>query len=325
MGAVGTPAVPLPGGPGGVVIADASGNAVQFLSWGGAFTAVDGPAAGLTSEDLPSGTLGADQSLQLVGAGRGYTDFAWGGPHASSPGLLNAGQVIPAALPLVTVEAVAEAVEGGAAGTFRFTRTGDLSQPLTVAYTVATGSLAATADTDYTALSGLVTFEAEQATVDVPVVANADGVSDDLEMVTVVLSADPAHLVGSPASLAITDEAVASAQVQVTATVTWQSSSGSTEVGYVTVTRSGGDQTQPLTVWIEPTATFVDDGDTVTAVFAATVEIPAGQAGVTLPILADPATGGFADVQITGGSSGASGRIRGWRWISSGTTCSAPI
>jgi len=58
---------------------------------------------------------------------------------------------------LVTVTKIADAFEGGAGGMFRFTRTGDTSSSLTVNYTV---SGTATSGTDYTALSGSVTFAA---------------------------------------------------------------------------------------------------------------------------------------------------------------------
>ena len=60
--------------------------------------------------------------------------------------------------PEVTVDAPdpTAAEDGPSTGVFRFIRTGDAEDPLTVTYTV---SGTATPDDDYTALSGTVTFD----------------------------------------------------------------------------------------------------------------------------------------------------------------------
>ena len=82
--------------------------------------------------------------------------------------------------PVVSVEA-ADTFEGAATGGFSFTRSGgDLSAELMVTYTV-TG----TADdgTDYTALSGSVTFDEDQDRVEVWVEAFGDNTADDGETV----------------------------------------------------------------------------------------------------------------------------------------------
>jgi predicted extracellular nuclease len=75
------------GAPDGMALVDAGGVVVEFLSYEGSFTAVDGPAAGITSSDIGaaegSSTL-ADQSLQRDDAG------AWDGPFCNSFGELNA-------------------------------------------------------------------------------------------------------------------------------------------------------------------------------------------------------------------------------------------
>jgi hypothetical protein len=77
---------------------------MQLISYEGAFTAVDGPAAGLTSVDIgvaETGTTPLGFSLQLVGTGNLYQDFVWNGPGAGSPGAINAGQAFaPAPVPL---------------------------------------------------------------------------------------------------------------------------------------------------------------------------------------------------------------------------------
>ncbi|MDT7856420.1 ExeM/NucH family extracellular endonuclease [Rubrivirga sp. S365] len=85
------------GAPDAIALVDADGAVVQFLSYEGTLTAADGPAAGLTSTDIgvseaPSTPIG--ESLQLIGTGSTYGDFAWVGPTASSFGSLNEGQVL---------------------------------------------------------------------------------------------------------------------------------------------------------------------------------------------------------------------------------------
>lgn len=68
---------------------------MQLLSYEGVFTALDGPAAGLTSVDIgvaETGTTPLGFSLQLVGTGNLYQDFIWSGPGAGSPGAINPGQ-----------------------------------------------------------------------------------------------------------------------------------------------------------------------------------------------------------------------------------------
>lgn len=99
---------------------------------------------------------------------------------------------------VVSVARVADAVEGGADGTFRFTRTGgNLGQSLTVSYTVeTTGTGAATPTTDYTAQSGTVTFAANAATADVTVDAGTDGLIEDVEWVSLSIDADSDYEVG---------------------------------------------------------------------------------------------------------------------------------
>jgi hypothetical protein len=77
---------------------------MQLISYEGAFTAVDGSAAGLTSADIgvaETGTTPLGFSLQLAGTGNLYQDFVWNGPGAGSPGSVNPGQTfVPAPVPL---------------------------------------------------------------------------------------------------------------------------------------------------------------------------------------------------------------------------------
>src|SRR5690606_30153320 len=76
---------------------DAGGTLVQFLSYEGSFTASDGPAAGVASQNVgvaETSSTPVGHSLQLGGSGAVYADFAWQTPAASSFGACNAGQTL---------------------------------------------------------------------------------------------------------------------------------------------------------------------------------------------------------------------------------------
>lgn len=83
------------GAPDAVALIDDAGAVVEFLSYEGALTATDGPAAGQSSQDIgveetsstPIGT-----SLQRVGSGATATDFVWAPSSAWSFGAVNAQQ-----------------------------------------------------------------------------------------------------------------------------------------------------------------------------------------------------------------------------------------
>lgn len=71
---------------------------VQFLSYEGVMTAVDGPAADLESTDIgaaQNGTESIGSSLYLTGKGRTYNQFTWAAANSSTKGLVNAGQEFP--------------------------------------------------------------------------------------------------------------------------------------------------------------------------------------------------------------------------------------
>ncbi|HRD66857.1 MAG TPA: ExeM/NucH family extracellular endonuclease [Candidatus Competibacter sp.] len=79
------------GSPDGIALVDASGTVVQFLSYEGNFTAVGGPANGLTSTDIgvaESGSEPVGLSLQLI-------DNAWRAPAANTAGACNIGSNPP--------------------------------------------------------------------------------------------------------------------------------------------------------------------------------------------------------------------------------------
>ncbi len=81
--------------PQGVALVDAGGRVVQLLSFGGTFTAAEGPARDLQSTDIGR-SQGSEtplgQSLQLAGTGIHYADFRWQGPAPASYGVPNPEQ-----------------------------------------------------------------------------------------------------------------------------------------------------------------------------------------------------------------------------------------
>ncbi|MDD1621462.1 MAG: ExeM/NucH family extracellular endonuclease [Methylococcaceae bacterium] len=81
------------GAPDGIALVH-GGTVVQFLSYEGTFTAVGGPAAGMTGINIGVLENGAPvgQSLQLKGSGSNYEDFTWNASSANSFAAVNGGQ-----------------------------------------------------------------------------------------------------------------------------------------------------------------------------------------------------------------------------------------
>lgn len=130
------------GNPDGIAIVNTCTNSViQFLSYGGSFTATNGPANGLTSTNIgvTEGGSIANGSLQLIGSGDSYSDFTWQTENASilpNFGSLNSGQSIsPCGPPSNTISA--GTISGGPfsvdcngttdAGSITYTSTGEFN------------------------------------------------------------------------------------------------------------------------------------------------------------------------------------------------------
>jgi predicted extracellular nuclease len=81
----------------GIALVRPGGTTVeQFLGYEGPFTATNGPAAGMTSEDIgvsQSSSEPVGSSLQLTGTGLTYGDFTWSATTANTAGQPNTGQV----------------------------------------------------------------------------------------------------------------------------------------------------------------------------------------------------------------------------------------
>jgi len=79
----------------GIALVDAAGQVVQFLSYEGTITAANGPAAGMTSQNIPvseTNSTAPGTSLQLTGSGSQYAHFTWAESAAATFGTCNNGQ-----------------------------------------------------------------------------------------------------------------------------------------------------------------------------------------------------------------------------------------
>jgi hypothetical protein len=153
----------------------------------------------------------------------------------------------------VTVAAVSDAAENGGDGTFRFTRDGDTTDPLTVSFTFG-GT--ATHGSDYAPPGGWVMIAAGEESADLAVVPLADNlIESDETVVATVADGCTAYVGGSTDTLTIGDDPAA---VQV------EKFSDGAETGVDGIfrfTRTGGDPTQPMTVsfYLTGTATAPTD------------------------------------------------------------------
>lgn len=84
------------GGPDGVALCDGS-TVLQFLSYEGAFKAVDGCAINVNSTNIgvsEAGTEALGNSLRLSGTGSKYSDFTWNAPALATFGDVNTDQTL---------------------------------------------------------------------------------------------------------------------------------------------------------------------------------------------------------------------------------------
>lgn len=79
----------------GIALVDSTGAVVQFISYEGQITAGNGPAAGMTSQNLPvsePNNTPVGTSLQLTGTGTRYQDFTWAPSATQTFNACNNGQ-----------------------------------------------------------------------------------------------------------------------------------------------------------------------------------------------------------------------------------------
>jgi len=132
----------------GIALVDPAGQVVQFLSYEGTLTAAGGPAAGMTSQNIPvaeSNSTAPGTSLQLTGTGSQYAHFTWAPSAAQTFGGCNTGQSFsgtPGTPGPNTPPSVSTTVP--AQGSSSFPAAGDLEVVFSENVTLANGAFALT-------------------------------------------------------------------------------------------------------------------------------------------------------------------------------------
>ena len=175
--------------------------------------------------------------------------------------------------PVVSVTPTFNMSESGASQNFTFQRTGSLTAPMTVDFTL---SGTATNGVDYALVAGQVTFAAANQFATVTIDPVVDISVEGIETVVVTLVDGVAYDVGTNSSATMT---IADALVSIAVTDGTASEDGP-DPGTFTISRTG-DTTGPLTVgFVASGATrgvdYVDFGTSIT--------IPAGQASADLTV-----------------------------------------
>ncbi|MFB2891857.1 Calx-beta domain-containing protein [Aerosakkonemataceae cyanobacterium BLCC-F50] len=164
-------------------------------------------------------------------------------------------------------------------------------ESLAITYTVTTGTGAATPDTDYDTLNGVVIIPKGSDRATISVIPKSDTVTETPETVTLTLNANgPGFKSGLPqtATVTIFDAAggaptTTKAAVSVTAPDPDASEAGSNP-GTFRFTRTGGDITQPLTITYTVGGTAKADDFGATPGLTGTVTIPANQPSIDIQI-----------------------------------------
>jgi hypothetical protein len=184
--------------------------------------------------------------------------------------------------PVVTVTAPdAAAGEGGNTGTFRITRTGPTTAALSVAYTM-NGTAAAG---DYTLtkaavlLTGSVTIDAGQSSVDVTLNPVEDAAAEPAETAVMTLSAGGSYSLGTPKTATVTIEDNDAVTVGVTATDAVAAEGGNP--GTFRITRTG-PTTAALTVAYTMSGTAANGSDYT--LLSGSASIPAGASFVDVTL-----------------------------------------
>jgi M6 family metalloprotease-like protein len=188
--------------------------------------------------------------------------------------------------PYVEVIPLTSAREPSTAGKFRFTLRGNATAALTVNYTV---SGTATAGTDYTALSGSVTFTngGGNNAVDVTVSPANDALAEDLETIVVTLTPSATYQTWEPtrsATLWLYDDEQPTVFVDAHGTASngvATLAESATTAGKFYLSRTGST-TAALTVNYTLSGTATPGADYQT--LSGSLAIPAGAPGVDLPI-----------------------------------------
>ncbi len=122
----------------GIALVNPSGQVVQFISYEGQIKASNGPAAGLTSTNLPVSETGSDpagRSLQLGGTGSSYANFSWRSSATATFGTCNNAQTFSSPNPAPTVTGTTPS-----SGATNFPAAGDLGATFSESVTAASGA-----------------------------------------------------------------------------------------------------------------------------------------------------------------------------------------
>ena len=196
--------------------------------------------------------------------------------------------VIAESGPEVTISAESNGSEQGPAnGILTVTRTGATSSALTVYYTVATSQSTAVQGTDFWTLPGSLTIPANASSATIAVTPIDDSLAESSESVCLAVSADTHYRLGasSRATIQILDN-----EPTVTIAATADAKEGAAN-GVFTVTRSGGNTANPLTVQYTVAGT-AESGTDFTAL-AGNVTIAAGSTSATITVV--PAVDGVPE------------------------------
>ncbi|XHX78550.1 MAG: beta strand repeat-containing protein [Stenomitos frigidus ULC029] len=199
---------------------------------------------------------------------------------------------------------------GSTAGGFVLSRTnGDLSKPLSVNYNIA-GTAAN--GTDYGYLSGIATLPSGQSTLNVPIIASSPSGSTAVPQKDVQIAlttpADNSYIVPSGGAAGQANTFIIPAYNPSTVTFTQGAGGGTLTPGQsqpFTVTRAGGDTTQPLTVNYTTGGTAQQGVDYQPV--SGSVTIPASQTTASVPLSAIQKTGSTAAPATTLSLTPASG------------------
>jgi endonuclease I len=124
----------------GIALVNPGGQVVQFISYEGAITASNGPAAGLTSVNLSVSETGSDpagRSLRLTGTGSTAANFTWQAPATASFGGCNAGQTFTTTPPNTPPSVTSTTPSSGATN---FPAAGNLAASFSESVTAAAGA-----------------------------------------------------------------------------------------------------------------------------------------------------------------------------------------
>ena len=208
---------------------------IEFISYEGPVTAVNGPAMGMTSTDVlvsEPGTASGTSIGRTGGPGSQWFLFS-----DDTPGLLNTGQAL-GPTPTVTVSDVSV---NEAAGTMTFivTRSNVVPGAFTVQYATANGT--ATAGSDYDATSGTLVFADNQTQATVTVTLHDDGAAEFDETLFLNLSniTGGAVLDDNQALGTIVNDDGTPITLSINDVIQAEGTSGTTIFTF-TVTRSGG-------------------------------------------------------------------------------------